>query len=205
PIWFRSLPLESRWNTSNELRKAGRIKQAYQEGAGAKNAYVVLRGPEDVPTVVKLVNNLKALFKPFRQEMPEPKASWECALALVLFSWVILQRRFTIRYIGAVLGHVAKHAFLQATDVGVPEEVHQMQGAAAARWSHIRLATLNPDLPKASGECTKDGKGKVGQEASGGGSRTVLPVSLRRARASSDILIVYFTLYGSKEDIVSNT
>lgn len=60
PIWFRSLPLESRWNTSNELRKAGRIKQAYQEGAGAKNAYVVLRGPEDVPTVVKLVNNLKA-------------------------------------------------------------------------------------------------------------------------------------------------
>ncbi|CAE7261914.1 RBM34 [Symbiodinium natans] len=61
PIWFRSLPLESRWNTSKELRKAGRIKQAYMEGAeAAKNAYVVLRGPEDVPTVVKLVNNLQA-------------------------------------------------------------------------------------------------------------------------------------------------
>ncbi|CAJ1448220.1 unnamed protein product, partial [Effrenium voratum] len=59
PIWFRSLPLESRWSTSDKMRRAGRIKGAYLKGADSKNAYVVVDSAPDVGLVAKVLNNFQ--------------------------------------------------------------------------------------------------------------------------------------------------
>eukprot|EP00434_Breviolum_minutum_P040663 symbB.v1.2.036144.t1/scaffold5034.1/size31624/3 len=60
PMWFRSLPLDSQWTKTAKMRKAGRILNDFADGAESKNAYVVVRSPEDVPLIVKKINNLQA-------------------------------------------------------------------------------------------------------------------------------------------------
>lgn len=59
PIWFRSIPVETKWSSSNKMRKAGLILKAFADGADSKNAYVVVNSPEDVPVIVKAITNLE--------------------------------------------------------------------------------------------------------------------------------------------------